>query len=143
MGLGHHGCETRGGGSTSPRLTSHPPSLHPPVEVLACQQYQILPRMAEFIQVTLTPDVWNKEKEFLADQMLVFSSEQTEDHLPLHELSIYFQVIQVNQDGQAQLLYRNNTRKTVFISPKDVVAHAEIMLSAGVAQMEQCAETDP
>ena len=60
MGLGHQGGET----------TSQPPSLHPPIEVLACQQYQILPRMAEFIQVTLTPDVWNKEKEFLADQML-------------------------------------------------------------------------
>ena len=126
-----------------PTHSTKDPCLHPPIQVIACHQYQILPRMADFIQVAINPETWKKEKEHLSSQLLVFSSETIEDHLPLSDLSIYFQVIQMNHEGQAKILYRNNSKQTVFISPKDIVGHAELMLSAGVAEMEACADSDP
>ena len=126
-----------------PSTIHHLPVRQPPIPVMACNHYQIAPRMAEFIQVTVESTLWKTKKNELLSQMLVFSSEEVEDHLPLDKLSIYFQLLELNHSGQAKLLYQNQENKTVFISPRDIVAHAEHMLAAGNQEMEQCAQVDP
>ena len=116
----------------------------PPLDdfpVLCTQAYTILPKAQQLLLCRVPEMQQGTDTE---TTFTVCHSEQLEPWMPLLELSIYFQVLQISRVlSPFSLLYCNYTKQTVFIEQNQIVAHCTLMQHAGDDEMAHLSKINP
>ena len=108
--------------------------------VIIVKDYTILEGQCEIIQCKLKLSLENRkvfDNFFSNTKYFVFSSENLEPYEYILKLSIYFQMLSLDHFEQPfDLIYRNYSKQTVFLSNKDIVAYCTEMELAGQSDFE-------
>jgi hypothetical protein len=131
-------------GSNSPEETSlnisEPCYDQTKFPVIIVKDYTILEGQCEIIQCKLKPSLENRkifDNLFSNTKYFVFSSENIEPYEYILKLSIYFQMLTLDHFEQPfDLIYRNYSKQTVFLSNKDIVAYCTEMELASQSDIE-------
>ena len=126
---------THGGAADPPTALTFPVHVVKSYTVLPLQKTLVLCKLKNISQFSL---------QHLRDKFMCFSSEHIEKHIPLLDLSVYFQIVpQTELFRNVSLLYQNVTKQTVFLFEDQHIADCVEMRQAAAADMRHEWDTHP